>query len=97
MLEVGSRVSTKVHLYSGLKEFTNGHSVVEVYGGTVGECLAALVEQFPGIKQELFDSDGSLSGRVLVSVNLESAYPEGLTNPVESGDELYVVRIMAGG
>jgi molybdopterin converting factor small subunit len=60
-------MSTKVHLYSGLKEFTNGQNVAEVHGSTVGECLADLVEQFPRIK------------------------------PVDNEDELYIVRVIAGG
>jgi molybdopterin synthase sulfur carrier subunit len=90
-------MSTKVHLYSGLKEFTNGQNVAEVHGSTVGECLADLVEQFPKIKQELFDENGKLSAKVLVSINLKSAYPEELTKPVDNEDELYIVRVIAGG
>jgi len=90
-------MSTKVYLYSGLKEFANGQNIVEVHGSTVGECLADLVEQFPRIKQELFDNNGDLSGKVLVSINLKSAYPEELAKPVDNGDELYIVRVVAGG
>ena len=86
-----------MHLYSGLKEFTNGQNVAEVHGSTVGECLADLVDQFPRMKQELFDENGELSGKVLVSINLKSAYREELTKPVDSEDELYIVRVIAGG
>lgn len=86
-----------MHLYSGLKEFTNGQNVAQVHGSTVGECLADLVEQFPKMKQELFDENGKLSGTVFVSINLKSTYPEDSANPVDNGDELYIVRVIAGG
>lgn len=87
----------KVHLYSGLKEFTEGQDVVEVHGNTVGECLADLTEQFPRIKPELFDKNGKLLGGILISINLKSAYPEVLAKSVNNGDELYIVRAIPGG
>lgn len=90
-------MSVKVHLYSGLKEFADGQNVVEVHGSTVGECLADLSKQFPQMKPELFDEDGKLSGRILVSVNLKSAYPEEWAKPINNGDELYIVRAIPGG
>lgn len=90
-------MSVKVHLYSGLKEFTGGQNVAEVQGTTVGECLADLVGQFPRLKRELFDEDGQLATKILVSINLKSAYPEELGKPVDSEDELYIVRVIAGG
>jgi hypothetical protein len=33
-------MGVKVHLYSGLKEFTGGQNIAEVRGSTAGECLA---------------------------------------------------------
>jgi len=90
-------MSVKVFLYSGLKEFTDGKNMVEVQGSTVGECLADLIEQFPKMKPELFDKDGKLLGRILVSINLKSAYPEELAKPIKNGDELYILRAIPGG
>jgi molybdopterin converting factor small subunit len=90
-------VGVRVHLYSGLKEFTGGRNITEVQGATVGECLADLVKQFPRMEPELFDQKGQLAGKVLVSVNLKSTYPEELTGPVADEDELYIVRVIAGG
>lgn len=87
----------KVHLYSGLKELTNGRDIIEVHGNTVGECLADLVRQFPKLKPELFDQDGKPSGRILVSINLKSAHPEEMDSPITARDELYLVRVIAGG
>jgi molybdopterin converting factor small subunit len=90
-------MSVKVHLYSGLKEFTNGQNIAEVHGNTIGECLTDLVKQFPKIKPELFGEHGKLSGKIIVSINLKSAYPEELVRRVDDEDELYIVRVIAGG
>jgi len=90
-------MSIKVHLYSGLKEFANGQNVAEVQGSTIGECLADLVEQFPRMKRELFDENGKLVDHVFVSINMKSAYREELTKLVDSEDELYIIRVIAGG
>jgi len=90
-------VSVKVHLYSGLKEFTGGQNVAEVSGSTIGECLNDLVKQFPKIKPVLFDKDSKLLGHIFTSINLKSAYPEELAKVVNDGDELYITLIIAGG
>ncbi len=90
-------MSVKVFLYSGLKEFTDGKNMVEVQGSTVGECLADLIEQFPKMKPEVFDENDKLLGRILVSINLKSAYPEELAKPIKNGDELYILRAIPGG
>lgn len=90
-------MSIKVHLYSGLKEFANGQNVAEVQGSTIGECLADLVGQFPRMKRELFDENGKLVDHVFVSINMKSAYREELTKLVDSEDELYIIRVIAGG
>jgi len=90
-------MTIKVHLYSSLPQFTNDRSVVEVSGSTIGDCLDDLVKQFPKIKPVLFDKDGKLSEHIFVSINLKSAYPEELAKVVNDGDELYIVRVIAGG
>lgn len=90
-------MSKKVHLYSSLKDYTNGRNMVEVKGDTVGECLDDLVRQFPEIKPIIFDKHGRLLDQILVSLNLESAYRLQLGEPVKDGDELYIVLIIAGG
>ncbi len=90
-------MGTKVYLYSGLKEFADGVDVSEVHGSTIGECLADLVRQFPRMKPVLFYKAGNLSAAVLVSINLKSMYPEQLAYPVGDSDDIYIVRVIAGG
>ena len=72
-------------------------NVVEVNGKTVGECLDHLVEQFPGMKKQLFTKTGNLFENLIISVNGESAYPKELAKPVKDGDEIIVVFMIAGG
>ena len=71
--------------------------VVEVRGGTVGECLNHVVAQYPHMKHQLFTKAGTLFDNVLISVNGVSAYPEQLAKPVTDGDELRVVFLISGG
>jgi MoaD family protein len=87
----------KVHLYTNLKRHTGNQSILEIEGDTVGECLDSLVQRFPALKAELFDKDGGLSPQTFVSINFTSANPEKLDRPLNEGDQLYIVKIVAGG
>jgi molybdopterin converting factor small subunit len=77
--------------------YTDGSEVVEVEGGTVGDCLEHLVQQYPGMKEGLFDKKGKLLSVVEVYVNNESAYPEELAKSVNDGDEIHLILMLAGG
>ena len=90
-------MSIKINVHPNLYHLTNDQHVVEVKGGTVGECLEYLVTQFPGIKDGLFDKKGKLLNYVDIYVNLESTYPEELAKSVQDGDELHIILMIAGG
>ena len=49
-------MSVKINVRPGMQQLANDRDVVEVNGKTVGECLNQLVEQFPAMKNELFDA-----------------------------------------
>jgi molybdopterin converting factor small subunit len=80
-----------------LRHLTGDRATVEVEGDRVGECLADLVEQFPGIEAKLFGQQGKLLNYIEIYVNLESSYPEELEKPVEEGDVLSITMMIAGG
>jgi molybdopterin converting factor small subunit len=86
-----------VHLYTSLRQFTDGHNQVLVRGGTVGECLNDLVRQYPDIEPVLFDKNGHLHSIVFVSVNMSSVNPEKLDREINEKDELFIILIIAGG
>jgi len=90
-------MSVRVNIHPILAHSTNDQTVVEVKGNTIGQCLDELVKQFPRLKPELFDKDGSLLNYVDVYLNQESAYPDELAKPVKDGDELNIALIIAGG
>jgi MoaD family protein len=71
--------------------------LIDVKGGTVGECIHHLIGQFPFIKNQLFKETGRLFENVLISVNGKSAYPEALAKPVKDGDEINIVFMVSGG
>lgn len=90
-------MSVKINVHPALHHFSDGQEVVEVNGGTVGECLGQLMVRFPDIKQGLFDREGRLLNYVDIYVNGESAYPEELARAVKDGDELHISLVIAGG
>ncbi|MEW6375473.1 MAG: MoaD/ThiS family protein [Thermodesulfobacteriota bacterium] len=87
----------KVHIHATHRQFTNGLEVVAVEGNTVGECLNQLIKQFPGIEKALFAKKDKLLNIVEVYVNHVSAHPNELVKPVQDGDEIHLIIMLAGG
>lgn len=90
-------MSVKINIPQFLQHLAPGVRITQVNGSTVGECLDALVKQFPRFKSELFDKNGKLPKHLDVYVNGRSAYPEELAKPVNDGAELHIVNVIAGG
>lgn len=63
----------------------------------MGECLQDLVNQFPAIKQRLYDKNGKLANFVEIYVNSESSYPEELAKVVKDGGEITIMALISGG
>lgn len=90
-------MSVKVNIHRTHRIHTDGLEMVEVRGKTVGDCLDHLIERYPGMREGLFDKKGKLLNVVEVYVNNESAYPEELAKPVQDGDEIHLILMLAGG
>lgn len=90
-------MSVKIHIHKTHRQYTDGLSVIETKGATVGMCLSNLVEQFSDMKPELFDNDGNLTHKVEIYLNMESAYPDELAKPVKDGDDIHLTLLLAGG
>ena len=90
-------MSVRINVPSGMWRFTHEQEVIEVDGSTVGECLNHLVGRFPSIENELLDEDGKVLQYIDIYVNGKSSFPEELAKPVKDGDELYILRLIAGG
>jgi molybdopterin converting factor small subunit len=87
----------KIHIHATHRQFTNGLEVVPVEGKTVGECLAQLVRQYPGMEKALFSKKDKLLNIVEVYVNHASAHPNELVKSVKEGDEIHLLVMLAGG
>ncbi len=90
-------MSTRVHLYSDLPQYAANRMAVELEGTTVGEILDNLVKHYPDIGPQLLDANGKLLPGIFVSLNLDSTNSEMLSRQIQSGDEIYLIRIVAGG
>ena len=90
-------MSINIVIPSFLQPFTTNLGSVEVNGSSVSGCLNNLTKQFPDIKKMLFAENGELNSYVDIYVNREDTYAEGLAKPVEDGDELQIVYIIAAG
>jgi len=87
----------KVHIHATHRQYTNGLEVVEVAGGTVGECLNHLIKQYPGMEKALFAKKDKLLNVVEVYVNHTSAHPNELVKPIKDGDDIHLIVMLAGG
>ena len=87
----------KVKLPTQLRAATGGASSASVDGGTVGEVLDALYEQFGELRGRIAD-DGGLRRFVNVYIGGEDIrFLEGLDTPVSDGDEVTILPAVAGG
>ena len=89
---------TAVRIPPVLRAQAGNQKKVEVTGATVGEALGSLIEQFPGLKEQILTEDGSLNRFVNVYVNgRDVRYEQELATPVEGNDEVILLPAMAGG
>lgn len=91
-------MAIKVLIPTPLRRFTNDQASAEVEAGTVGEALAALDAQFPGIQSRICEPDGRIRRFVNVFVNGSDVRTLGGANAaIKDGDEIGIIPAMAGG
>ena len=91
-------MSVTVRIPSPLRRITNGQDQVNAEGAIVGEVIAFLDRQFPGMKERLCDENGQLRKFVNVYVNGEDVrLLEGLNTAVKCGDKISILPAVAGG
>jgi len=93
-----SHTSILVRIPTPLRRLTGGHGEVTVEGHSVKEVLDSLEQQFPGVKERLYDEAGQLRRFVNIYVNDEDIrFAQGLETALKKGDELSIVPAIAGG
>lgn len=89
---------SKVRIPPVLRQATGGSREVTVAGGTVGEVLDALYEEYPGVRGQLVTEEGELHRFVNLYVNDEDArLLSWLDTEIGDRDTLLILPAMAGG
>jgi MoaD family protein len=88
----------KIRIPTPLRTYTKNQEEVEVKGTTVGEALADLERNCPGIGERLLDDKGAVRRYVNIFCNDEDIrYLEGLKTAIKDGDRIALVPAIAGG
>ena len=91
-------MAVEVRLPTVLRTHAGGASVVQLDGATVGEVLAKLVAEYPGMAGQVVQDDGTLHKFVNIYVNDDDVrYLDGVDTAVPDGAELSILPAVAGG
>ncbi len=81
-----------------LRAATGGAATVKASGATVGEVVQDLVEQYPGLRAQVLDADGTLHRHLNVFLNDDDIrYIGRLEAKVSDDDEITLMPAVAGG
>ena len=91
-------MAVEVRLPTVLRSQAGGAAVATVDGSTVGEVLAKLVAEYPGMSGQVLTEDGTLHKFVNVYLSDDDVrYLDGLDTKVSDDDEISILPAVAGG
>jgi molybdopterin converting factor small subunit len=90
-------MTVEISLPPSLQTLADNVKRVDVSGGTVGECLGAMIAQYPRLKGRLFTRGGKILKGLNIYVNGERVSPEPLARPVRDGDKIHLAYLIFGG
>lgn len=83
---------------SPLRTYTGGQSEVSLTGGTVGELMQDLTNQYPAIQPHLFNGEGKLRPFVNLFLGEDNVKDlKGLETTLTQEDRLLLIPSIAGG
>lgn len=85
----------RVRIPTPLRSYTGGAANVEASGDTVGELLADLDRQFPGIRFRMVDEQGAIRQHMKIWADSEPV--RDLAEPLGGVDELVIMQALSGG
>ncbi len=87
-----------VRIPTPLRKLTGGAEEVSATGATIGEIIANLEANHPGIKARICDDSGEVRRFVNIFANDEDIrFLKNLDTPVGENDEVSIVPAIAGG
>jgi adenylyltransferase/sulfurtransferase len=87
-----------LHIPTPLRPYCEGRKEIELHGDDVAALLELLVEEYPDVRQYLYDEQDILRPYVNLFLNGEDTRNlEGEKTPVGEGDKLRIVPSIAGG
>ena len=91
-------MATSIRIPAPLRKLTNEQELVEAAGANIGESLADLDKNFPGLKERICDESGNVRRFVNIFLNDEDIrFLEEKNTAVKDGDEISIVPAIAGG
>ena len=89
---------TAVRIPPVLRAQAGNNKKVEVAGATVGAALESLLEQYPGLREQVFTDDGAPTRFLNPSApGPPVRYQHAHETPVAESDEVILLPAMAGG
>jgi molybdopterin converting factor small subunit len=88
------------HIPGALREFTAGHSTVEIAQSpaTLADALSALWSLYPGVRDRVATEQGQVREHINIFVGDENVrYTGGLATKVSSGSQISIVPAVSGG
>ena len=91
-------MSVLVKIPTPLRGLTGEKESVDGQGASLQELVDGLDASFPGMKLRLCDETGALRRFINVYINGEDVrFLDGLSTPINQGDEVSIVPAVAGG
>ncbi len=91
-------MAVRVRIPTPLQSLTERQAEVTVSAASVGEALAILENQFPGLRERLRDESGKLRRFINLYVNDEDIrFLQNEETPLGENDEISIVPAIAGG
>jgi len=84
-----------VRIPSALQSYTGRRDTVEASGATLGEALASLDAQFPGIRFRMIDEQDTVREHIRLFVNCE--LHNDLALALQPRDEIQIITALSGG
>jgi sulfur-carrier protein len=93
-------MSVTFHIPGALREFTAGHSTVEIEHSpaTLADALSTLWTLYPGVRDRVTNEQGQVREHINIFIGDEHIrYTGGLASPVSAGTKISIVPAVSGG